>query len=61
MPSKFTLRLGRRGALTAKRGNANYYKGSGARTEGNHTTKGAQKESLCFGRCAGVTRAACAA
>ena len=41
MPSKFSLRLGRRGALSAKRGNANYYKGTGARTEGNHTTKGA--------------------
>lgn len=29
-----------RKALTSKRGNANYYKGYGARTEGSHTTKG---------------------
>lgn len=41
MPSKFSLRLGRRGALSTKRGNAQFYKGVGARTEGNHTTKGA--------------------
>lgn len=40
MPSKFTRRLGRRGVLSAKRGNANYYKGSGARNEGVHTNKG---------------------
>jgi hypothetical protein len=40
MPSKFSRRLGRRGVLGAKRGNVNFYKGTGARTEGNHTTKG---------------------
>lgn len=40
MPSKFSRRLGRRGVLTAKRGNMNFYKGTGARKEGVHTTKG---------------------
>jgi hypothetical protein len=40
MPSKYTNRL-RRGTLTSKRGNKDYYKGYGARTEGVHTTKGA--------------------
>lgn len=41
MPSKFTRRLGRRRALTGKRGNHNYYKGFGGRSEGVHTSKGA--------------------
>lgn len=40
MPSKFSRRLGRRGVLSAKHGNANFYRGTGARNEGNHTTKG---------------------
>jgi hypothetical protein len=43
MPSKFSRRLARRGtgAMTSKRGNANYYKGRGSRSEGVHTAKGA--------------------
>ena len=40
MPSKFSRRLGRRLTLTSKRGNSDYYKGYGARTEGSHTSKG---------------------
>ena len=63
MPSKFSRRLGRRGVLSAKRGNMNFYKGTGARKEGVHTTKG---EMLGGGRaeplrgwwpCCGVGRA----
>ena len=38
--SKYTKRL-RRGTLTTKRGNAQYYKGFGARSEGTKTNKGA--------------------
>ena len=41
MPSKFSRRLGRRLTLSSKRGNVNYYKGRGGRSEGVHTTKGA--------------------
>jgi hypothetical protein len=40
MPSKLTRRL-RRGTLTSKAGNRDFYKGRGGRTEGVHTTKGA--------------------
>lgn len=40
MPSKLTRRL-RRGTLTSKHGNVDYYKGYRARTEGVHTSKGA--------------------
>ena len=39
MPSKLTKRL-RRGSLTTKSGNAQYYKGVGARTEGVHGGRG---------------------
>ena len=41
MPSKLTARGLRRGPLTSKRGNRDFYKGYGGRTEGVHTTKGA--------------------
>ena len=40
MATKFTRRL-RRGTITSKRGNKDYYKGYGARTEGVHTSRGA--------------------
>lgn len=40
MPSKLTRRL-RRGTLSSKQGNVDFYKGFGARTEGVHTSKGA--------------------
>lgn len=40
MGTKFMRRL-RRGTITSKRGNQDYYKGYGARTEGVHTSKGA--------------------
>lgn len=43
MPSKFSIRLSRRGSLSSKQGNAQFYKGSGARTEGSHTNKGMTK------------------
>lgn len=39
MPSKYTKRL-RRGSLTTKSGNVQYYKGVGARTEGVHGGRG---------------------
>ena len=39
MPSKLTKRL-RRGSLTTKSGNVQYYKGVGARTEGVHGGRG---------------------
>lgn len=49
MPSKFTKRLGRRATLTAKRGNVNYYKGRGGRSEGVHTSKGEPNDATRLG------------
>lgn len=37
---KFSRRQGRRGALTAKRGNKDFYKGKGGLKPGVHTPKG---------------------
>lgn len=39
---RISRRVGNRGALSAKRGNKNYYKGTGGRKEGHHTKHGAR-------------------
>ncbi|RYG44792.1 hypothetical protein EON67_11355 [archaeon] len=45
MPSKFSSRLRRRVVLSGKDGIAGFYKGVGARVEGNHTSKGTRPPS----------------
>ena len=37
---RISRRLGNRGSLSSKRGNKNFYKGTGGRKEGAHTVSG---------------------